>query len=179
MALLISAGLAIALVASRDDETAAPARSPAPPAPVAEPGCAAGCSAASAPVLSVGPERIREMLAALAKRPAGEDCGELDEVLFAWKDVAPWIEANGPGPLGKKWQEFIRRELARREVRLSVQVGEINGPKGSKTLGFQLDRVIAIGKRTHVRPDRCEGLRPPQVTLTVERTGLHHLWTRL
>ena len=173
--LSIFAGLALTaavLLAAGEPKAAAPSV-PQIESLLPSPDCAGGCSAAAPAEEALGADRLSSLFGALADQPPGAPCPELDEILFAGVEAAAYLEDRKPR-LDPAWARFLSVELARQDVRVQVRV---KGEDGST--GIRVDKVVRLGKRTHVAPEHTRGLTPPEVTLTVRRVGLHHLWTRL
>ena len=114
---------------------------------------------------------MHRLLAALAAKKPGTASQELEEVLFYWRDVGPYLKKH---PLSGGWGEFLRTELARGEARVRVRV---RGDDGTTYIAG--DHTFRLGKRTHVHPGVVRGVQPLEITATVRRVGHKHLWTRL
>ena len=148
-----------ALLALQPRKPDAPPWTPEPP-----PSCVGGCAAVPADGTALSRNQTHELVQALTAMPAGTDCPELEELLFQGTPV----DASGLSP---EWRAFLDRELSRKTVILSLRIG--TPPR------VELTRTLPIGPRTHLRADRAVGVTPPEVTLTVKRVGLDHLWTRI
>lgn len=162
----------------------APTPPPAPvpgaptPEPAAEPGpggeCATGCAAAPADTEALAPAEFRRLLAAFAAEPMSEESPALETLLFHGAESARLLAEEGPGLLDSRRLAFLERELGRTHVRLAVRVVDERGVERMR-LG---PRRLPWGEKQHLHPDRTTDLQPPELSGTVRRVGLHHLWTR-
>ena len=103
----------------------------------------------------------------------GHPSQTLEEVLFYWKDSGPHLEKNGAGPLSPEWVEFLKRELARQSVHLSIRVRSED-----ENAWVHLEAEVEVGKRTHFTQATARGVSVPAVSGTIQRVGLEHLWMR-
>ena len=173
LSIFVGLGLAAAvLLAAGAPPAAAPHGSEGERTPPS-PDCAGGCSAAAPDEEPLGRDRLSSLFGALSNQPPGTPGAELDEILFAGVEAAAHLE-NENLRLDPAWTRFLKAELERQEARIQVRM---EGEDGS--MAIRVDKIVHLGKRTHVAPERTRGLTPPEVTLTVRRVGLHHLWIRL
>ena len=138
------------------------------------PKCAAGCSVAEPAVAKLGAGEIAHCLGKMADQPVGEASLELETLLFHAGQVIPYLQASGPGPLKSQQSRFLKRELARSHAHLRLRVIDA---EGKERMSF--DRRVPIGVKQHLHPEAADGFAPPEISFTIHRVGLHHLWTRL
>jgi hypothetical protein len=139
-----------------------------------EPKCAAGCSAAEAPTNELGAKEVARCLREIAKQPVGEASLELETLLFHAGQVIPYLQTFGQEPLESEHSHFLKRELARSHAHIQLRVVDSNGRER-----MTFDRHVPIGVKQHLHSEEAEGFAPPEVGFTIQRVGLHHLWTRL
>ena len=144
--LLGAAALLLAWISTEEDPL------PEPPGP--EPGCVGGCAAVPADVDSADDGEMESMVEQYA---LGSERA-LEELLYYWREVEPYLEENGRGPLSEDAYVFLRSELARHAVRVTVRIGD-----------EEETRRVRLGKRSHLG----------RIAATVQRVGLKHLWARL
>ena len=69
----------------------------------------------------------------------------------------------------------MNAELARTHAFLSVRLVAEDG-----TERVRLDRArILIGEKQHFFPETAAGLQAPEISGTLQRVGVSHLWARL
>lgn len=142
--------------------------------PPPEKRCAAGCSAAGPPAAELGPAEIATCLEEIASQPLGEASLELETLLFHARQVVPYLHAKGLGPLRSEQTMFLKRELARTHAHIQIRVVDAAGKQR-----MTFDRRVPIGVKQHLHPGEAQGFAPPEISFTIQRVGLHHLWSRL
>ncbi len=99
---------------------------------------------------------------------------ELETLLFHAPQVVPYLREEGCGALNSDHADFLKRELSRTHARIQLRVIDANGKER-----MTFDRKVPIGEKQHLHPKEAEGFAPPEISFTVQRVGLRHLWTRL
>ncbi|RMG08010.1 MAG: hypothetical protein D6731_22605 [Planctomycetota bacterium] len=139
--------------------------------------CVGSCATASDGPAPLGAERVRALLAAFAREeprgagPAGE------ALLFHHAAVRAFLAQGGAGPLDAERAAFLRRELARDHAWIEVRVVDA---EGTERLRMRPRRVPLDEKQhLHAGPDERVRLPSLEVSGTVRRVGLDHLWTRI
>lgn len=137
-------------------------------------GCAAGCSVAGPPVATISPVEIASCLEHLAGWKAGETSLALETLLFHAGEVIPYVRSHGLGTLETGQAAFLKKELARDEARIVLRIIDAEGVER-----LRMDRRVPIGEKQHLHPGDAVGFHPPEISFTIHRVGLHHLWSRL
>lgn len=139
--------------------------------------CATGCSAAPNGGSELTRERYRELIAALADERATAEASTaaLEELLFHGAQTRAWLAEVGGGALSAEAVHGLTAELARDRVKLDVR---LLAESGAELLRLG-ERSIPIGHKQHIWPERALGFEPPEVSGTVQRVGVNHLWARL
>jgi len=152
---------------------------PAATRPHADPGevCATGCSAAPNGGSELTRERYRELIVICADPEASEEAATsaLEELLFHGEQTQAWVTELGVGALDADSTRRLAAELARNRVRFDVRLLAEDGAELLR-LG---ERSIPIGHKQHIWPRRALGFEPPEVSGTIQRVGVNHLWARL
>ena len=136
--------------------------------------CATGCAVGNHPITPLGELGYLGALERMATGSAAEKEAALETLLFHGLETRDLLADLGTGPLAPSDAALLRRELSRRHARLSVRVVDETG-----VVRAEIDHArFRVGIKEHVHAT-TERLQPPEVSGTVHRTGLHHLWTRL
>jgi len=136
--------------------------------------CEAGCSVGSHPVTPLTANEYREQLRRIARGPEGDRTQALETLLFHGTQVRELARDLGLGPLEGEQAALLRRELARTHARLWLRVVDEQGEVRAEVDGVR----FPIGRKEHIHPV-ARNLQPPEISGTIQRTGLRHLWTRL
>ena len=137
--------------------------------------CAAGCSVGSHPITPLAASEYREHLQALAQGPEDTRTKALETLLFHGPQVRELTRELGLAPLAGEPAARLRRELARTHARLWLRVVDEQGEVRAAVDGER----FPIGRKEHVHASVARNLQPPEISGTIQRTGLHHLWTRI
>ena len=81
----------------------------------------------------------------------------------------------GAPQLGATETSILRDELSKTHVRLWLRIVDQDGIVRAKIDGAPLP----ISQKTHLHMTDTRDLPTPEVSGTIYRTGLHHLWTRI
>jgi len=149
---------------------------PDPAPPTSTEICATGCAAASSGREQLSPGGFERLLASWAEdgaTPKGAQA--LDTLLFHGDRTAQLGAQLGYGSLTPERASLLRQELGRRHALLSVRL--VNA-SGAERLYLGPARV-PLGEKQHIIATRTSDLQPPEVSGTVRRVGVDHLWARL
>ncbi len=136
--------------------------------------CATGCSVAEPAKSELGATEISACLEKIAVQPLGKASLELETLLFHAPKVIPYLSNNGQGPLKSDQARFLKTELARTHARVQLRVVDADGKQR-----MTFDRQVPIGEKQHLHPKAADGFTPPEISFTIQRVGLNHLWSRL
>ena len=138
--------------------------------------CATGCSAASYVDGELSQAELARLLAVWESAPASPE-GELalDTLLFYGPQTRALAWRSGFDGLSHSRAKLLARELERDQARVSVRL--VN-EAGEERLYLPPTR-FPLGEKQHVMAERTSDLQPPEVSGTVKRVGLSHLWVRL
>jgi len=137
-------------------------------------GCEAGCSTSNHPVEPLTRVEYLHLLDNYAK---GEDrvrTAALETLLFHGFQIAGWVE-NDKNLLASDDAARLTNELAKTHVRVWMRIVDDNGTVRARIDGER----FPIGEKQHVHMTDALDLPAPEISGTVHRTGLHHLWTRM
>jgi hypothetical protein len=144
------------------------------PEPLPEERCAGGCSVAGPPTAELSATEIARYLGKVANQPLGEASLELETLLFHAGVVIPYIHDKGLESLKPEQSRFLKRELSRTHAHIRLRVVDA---EGKERMSF--DRRVAIGEKQHLHPKEAQGFATPEISFTIHRVGLQHLWSRL
>ena len=137
--------------------------------------CVAGCSIANHPIESLTESEYLDLVEKFANGTGPSGVDALETLLFHATDTRAFIEQSGTSGLAGEKKTLLERELAKTHVRLWLRLVDDDGVVRAKIDGER----FPIGERTHLRVASTENLPAPEISGTVHRTGLHHLWTRM
>lgn len=149
---------------------------PTPPASdAAAKSCGPGCASANDAPGQLSTDEIERLLLRFAAEPMAPGSEALEGLLFAHHQVEPLLKARKTLPLDAKREAFIRRELAKSHAWLDMRIVDAQGVERVRLGAIRVE----LGVKQHVAPSRLVRLQPLEVSGTVRRVGLDHLWTRL
>ncbi|MHC5114078.1 MAG: hypothetical protein ACYTGP_06585 [Planctomycetota bacterium] len=146
-----------------------------PPISPPEETCGAGCSADVHVTPALSRARYETLLAEMVRGPMSRDNAALEELLFYGADVRRWLADAPPERLAPDWRELLERESARRFAVIDMRF--VNR-EGIERIRLEPTRV-PLGIKQHVHPTHRLDLPPLELSGTVKRVGLDHLWTRI
>jgi len=136
--------------------------------------CATGCAALPALDRDLSADEFERLLAAYAVQPMSGESAALEALLFHGAAAGALLDTLG-GELDAEREAFLRRELTRTHARLDVRITDETG-----VVRLHLgDTLIPLGEKQHLHPHDTNNLQTPEVSGTVHRVGLKHLWARL
>ena len=137
-------------------------------------GCAAGCAALPLPESGLSPLEFDALLEKAASQPLDGENLAFETLLFHGNESLRWLDRRGHGPLGADGEALLRAELSRTHVWVGMRVIDESGVVRASLPAAR----VPLGERRHIRMKSSERLELPEVSGTVRRVGLHHLWTR-
>ena len=144
---------------------------PEPSLKAKKPGCQGTCQVEAPEVLSDA--ATDRLLAKVAAMPPGTESLELDTLLFHDKETLQRLDAKAV-PVPAEWDAVLRRELARRDVLVTIRVVDETGAERAR-----IDGNWEIGVRAHHLVEDVVGVPPFEASGTVVRVGREHLWVRM
>ncbi len=138
-------------------------------------GCQTGCSISSHPVEPLIRTEYLDLVRTYASRDAETRLSALETLLFHAPRTRQFMDDIGTPQLGATEASILREELSKTHVRLWLRIVDQDGTVRAKIDGA----LFAISQKTHIHMTSTRDLSPPEVSGTIYRTGLHHLWTRI
>ena len=138
-------------------------------------GCQAGCSTANHPVRDLTEPEYRAHLAQWVSAQGEESTAALETLLFHGRQARRFVSDLGLVDLPVERASFLLRELSRTHARVWLRLVDDHGVIRASVDGAR----FPIGEKEHVPVTSSVRLQPPEISGTVHRTGLHHLWTRI
>jgi len=135
--------------------------------------CATGCSAVPGLDKDLTEAKFRELIAAYATQPMTEESEALEALLFHGAATRALLE-TATFELDAERADFLRRELAITHARVDVRVIDEHG-RERMHLG---ETRFPLGEKQHVHAHETARLQSPEVSGTVHRVGVKHLWAR-
>jgi hypothetical protein len=145
------------------------------PDPDEPPTCATGCAAAQDTLPALTAFEYARLLELMRAEPLTGDNEALETLLFHGERTRELMEAHGTEELDEEQNAFLERELARDHVRLEVRLVTEDGRERAHLGPVR----VPLGEKQHLHPENTTDLTPPEISGTVRRVGLNHLWTRL
>ena len=137
--------------------------------------CATGCAAVKdgGPVLSE--EEYRALVDDFTRGAPDVRLAALEALLFHGSRARDLVDRLGTGALDDESRAMLDAELARTHAFLSVRLVAEDGSER-----IRLDRArIPIGEKQHLFPETAVGMPAPEISGTLQRVGVSHLWARL
>lgn len=136
--------------------------------------CATGCAAEPQGGDGLGITQLEGWLRRYAAAPVEHPGVALETLLFYASEVRELAALQGLGELDEEHKRFLLREISRSEAILEVRFVDALGRER-----LRLDPTeVPLGVKQHLFP-RTEDLQVPEVSGTIKRVGLGHLWARL
>ncbi len=137
--------------------------------------CRTGCSAEPNATGELTLVRFRQLAAEWSSEALDVESTALDTLLFHGADTRALLAEHGARELAPDHLALLRRELGRDRAWLSVRMVNDAGEE-RLSLG---PIAVPIGVKQHLFPEHTRDLTPPEVSGTIHRVGVRHLWTRL
>lgn len=134
--------------------------------------CATGCSAASYVEPELDMDEYLRLVDAAAAGAWSEDNAALESLLFYGEAAARLTREHGTGGFAS---ELLLSELDRSHATLSVRLVNASGVERVTLAPAR----IPLGEKQHLFPEHSSDVQVPEISGTVRRVGLNHLWTRL
>lgn len=144
---------------------------PEPTGSSKKPGCQGTCQISNPEVLT--PAAADIMLAKVVAMPVGTDSLELDTLLFHDHETQHRLDEKAV-PMSAEWESFLRKELLRKEVRVTIRVIDDKGAERAF-----IEESWVIGQRMHHVVHDVKGVPPFEASGTLVRVGREHLWVRM
>ena len=136
--------------------------------------CAAGCAALPDDREELGQVEFGRLLKECARSPLDGDNLALETLLFHGAQTLAYLDAPEGVGAADPLRDLLARELARDHVRLEVRVTDRSG-----AIRIALQPVVVpLGIKQHLHADQAQGLDAPEISGTIKRVGLRHLWAR-
>lgn len=143
--------------------------------------CLGGCAALPEPQSDLSAERFALLLADYAGAPFGAVTPALEELLFHGErslellaDHAA-LAASAASQADAGRIQWLRTELSRRAVHVQLRVIDANG-----VIHASLDEArMPLDAKQHAHVNTRAGLQALELSMTLRRVGLAHLWARL
>ncbi len=168
--LLVLGGLALAFHLA-GGESPAPTPEDLPPAG----GCGAGCAAVPEDTDRLAPAEIEELLEKYSRERIDAASPTLETLLFHAEEVREYLAYSDDTALDAERGAFLDHELARTHATIELRVVDAEGVERMRLTPHD----VPLGEKQHLHADETECFQPPEVSFTVRRVGLAHLWTRL
>ena len=136
--------------------------------------CVGGCNAVKDTTDELTGKEIKELLAVVANGAAKRANHALETLLFHGRQVSSYVGERGADPLDTVQTQRLRAELAKTHTLISLRVIDSDG-----RVRMELCENVPVGIKQHLHPTSADGFTPPEVSFTVQRVGLRHLWTRI
>jgi hypothetical protein len=137
--------------------------------------CVAGCSIANHPIESLTETDFLNLVDDFGSGTTTLSTEALETLLFHGSDTRAFLTQAGTVDLTADQRTFLESELAKTHVRLWFRVVD-----DSDVVRARLDGALfAIGAKTHVHLEQNRNLPVPEISGTVHRTGVNHLWVRV
>ncbi|MEM7309004.1 MAG: hypothetical protein AAF682_20135 [Planctomycetota bacterium] len=172
----VGAALALGLGLLPSAGGAPPATRPELPAPgpslPAAPECAAGCAALERED-EAEPVDVDALVETWRSGSAADAAAAVDALLFHREEAGEWL--GRAGERDAVLRALLERELARSHALLELRIVDEAGA----VRAHLTPTAMPLGQREHLHPERVAGLQVPEISGTVRRVGLGHLWARL
>lgn len=137
--------------------------------------CSTGCSTTSHPIRPLTDGDFRRLVAGLAGGSDVERRTAMETLLFHGTQVRDLVARLGLEALGEERGRTLRRELSRTHARLWLRLVDEEGVLRASVDGARMP----VGQKEHIHATTTRDLQPPEVSGTIHRTGVDHLWIRL
>ena len=178
-AISIAAGVGLLCVTLAFTAERRPAPEPPPPGPDEVDDvpdvCSTGCSASPTATGELGADEYLALLRAWGAEPLGADSQALDALLFHGRDVVELEVEHGTPGLGDEHRAHLLGEVSREGVWLAVRAVNDDGVERLRLA----PTLVPLGEKQHLFPEHALDVTPPEISGTVHRVGVGHLWTRL
>lgn len=137
--------------------------------------CGAGCSAVPPLDDTLARVDVERWLARYAAAPVQEPGEALETLLFHAGSTRAVLADGGGAELDAAHRAFLEAELVRGRARISLRVIDLDGVERVRLE----PALVPLGEKQHLHPTSTTRLQRPEISFTVRRVGLSHLWARL
>jgi hypothetical protein len=174
--ILCASGLfALPLIPRSTDGVPPVGPEPARPSQDPREACTTGCAAVKDGGPELSEEEYRALIDDFAWGAFDERHAAFEALLFHGSRARDLVERLGTGALDAVSRDRLDTELARTHALLSVR---LVAEDGSERVRLERAR-IPIGEKQHLIPETAVGIPAPEISGTLQRVGVSHLWARL
>ncbi|MBZ0135276.1 MAG: hypothetical protein K8I27_02745 [Planctomycetes bacterium] len=138
----------------------------------AKPTCSS-CGDARHPTPPLLLEDYKQLLKQYGLEPMTESAA-LDSLCYYGVQTRDMVKQHGVFGLDAEREAFLREEITRTHAFLSVRVIDENGVVRVS----MMRKKAAFDQRSHHEIDSAVGVIPPEISGTLKRVGLYHIWAR-
>jgi len=133
-----------------------------------------GCSIGHHTIPALKRKQYNRLLQSFREQPVSPESNAFEKLLYYGKQTRAFINSYGTDPLGERRSRALKRELTRTHALVSIRVTDEDG-----TIRLRTQRKkVPLGKSKHFPIKQTTNLKPPELSGTVYRTGVKHLWAR-
>lgn len=167
-------GLSWAPCASRTEGNSTPANED-PESAVPSSACAAGCAAVPDEEGTLDHAQFLRLVEELGRGEFNSDNPALETLLFHGPRTREHLEHDASPSLDPWLLSQLETELAKDHARLELRVIDEQG-----ATRLRLDpTVVPLAEKQHLHASEAIGFDAPEISGTIKRVGLRHLWARL
>lgn len=133
-----------------------------------------GCSIGHHSIPALAPSTFRTLLEQFNDQPISARSDAFERLLFYGRQTRAYINQTGTPKLGQRRTTVLKNELSRTHALVSLRITD---QRGNNRVRLQNKRV-PLGESKHFRMRDTTNLKPPELSGTVYRVGVRHLWAR-
>jgi hypothetical protein len=137
--------------------------------------CSSSCATSNTASPILPDTEIESLLARFATEPMASGSEALETLLFHGAQVQEFLIGRQTSPLDPERRRFLQAELSRTHAIISVRLVDEHGVE---RLSLE-PRRIPLDIKQHLVADQATRIQPAEISGTVKRVGLHHLWARI
>ncbi|BBM82007.1 hypothetical protein [Candidatus Uabimicrobium amorphum] len=135
-------------------------------------GCVTGCGAIPDTTPAITKDEFMKHLQAFANSPIDEQSLDLETLLFYGKETRKWLPEQSI--LDEDHLRFLQRELQKTHAEIQLRVIDDEG-----NVRIELEpRIVEIGQKYHEHIHTTHDMQELEISGTIKRVGVHHLWSR-
>lgn len=132
--------------------------------------CATGCAAI--PDTKFSKENFLQTIRTYAKDPLTKQSAALETLLFYGKETQKWLAETSF--LDKEHMDILQRELQKKHVAISLRIVDENND-----LRLELEpTIVKVGEKYHQHIHKTKDMQEVEISGTIKRVGVDHLWSR-
>ena len=135
-------------------------------------GCVSGCGAIPDTTPAITKDEFMKHLQAFARTPITEPGLDLETLLFYGKETRKWLPETSV--LDDEHLQFLQHELQKTHAEIQLRVTD---DKGIVRIELK-PRVVEIGQKYHEHIHLTRDMQQLEISGTIKRVGVHHLWSR-